>query len=140
MILHQGKRYNQVRVLNPTPLDVNINGTTVVNDTLTDVDLTLVDQDGENVPFTQTGTKLEINTEWVRPTDWLPIDHLVNEGDHKFAGLFAVFSDRPNIIAVHSSQAYTVDWGDGTIINYNAGVVAEKTYRPPEWLDQLHFI
>lgn len=62
MILHQGKRYNQVRVLNPTSLDVNINGTTVVNDTLTDVNLTLVDQNGDDVPFTQTGTELEVES------------------------------------------------------------------------------
>lgn len=65
---------------------------------------------------------------WVRPADWLPIDHLVDVGDEKFVGLFAVFSDRPNIIAITSEQSFTVDWGDGTVINYSASAIAEKEY------------
>lgn len=60
MIIHQGKRYNQVRVLNPTPLDVTINGTIVADDAVSDVALTLVDQNGDDVSFTQAGTELEV--------------------------------------------------------------------------------
>ena len=44
----------------PTPIDVNINGITVANDASTDVELTLVDQDGNDVAFTQTGNDLEV--------------------------------------------------------------------------------
>lgn len=65
---------------------------------------------------------------WVRPADWLPIDNLVNVGDHRFAGLFAVFPDKPNVIAFNSASPYTVDWGDGNVINY-PGVTANYQYN-----------
>ena len=43
------------------PIDVTINGITVANDAVSDVALTLVDQNGGDVPFTQTGNELEVN-------------------------------------------------------------------------------
>lgn len=64
---------------------------------------------------------------WVRPADWLPIDHLVTNTDEKFIGLFAIFPDKPNVIAIGSSQACTIDWGDGTITNHTSGT-SEKKY------------
>lgn len=114
-----------------TPIDILINGNYF--DTFTsNQNINIVDQNGAIVPVTlNPPNEIEVPDPdvWVRPADWLPIDHLVNVGDEKFAGLFAVFNNRPNIIAVGSSQAYTVDWGDGTITNYSAGVTAEKTYN-----------
>lgn len=131
MILHQGKRYNQVRVLNPTPLDVNINGTTVVNDTLTDVNLTLVDQNGDDVPFAQTGTELEINTEWQRPLGWLPIP-TINTGEEVIYILCRVDNDsatEANRLAFTVAGNYTVDWGDGSPLeNVLSGVTAYKQF------------
>ena len=59
MIIIDGKKYREVRY-GTKPFNVNVNGITVVNDTLTNVNLTLVDQNGDDVPFTQTGTELEI--------------------------------------------------------------------------------
>lgn len=44
----------------PTPIDVTINGTIVADDAVSDVALTLVDQNGDQLPFTQTGTELEV--------------------------------------------------------------------------------
>ncbi len=61
MILRGNKRYSQVRVLPQQGIDVNINNTAVAQNSLTDVNLTLVDQNGGQVPFTQTGTELEVN-------------------------------------------------------------------------------
>lgn len=60
---------------------------------------------------------------WTRPTDWLPIDSLVNIGNHKFVGLMAIFPDRPNVWVHQSSQAFTVRV-DGVATNYNAGTTA----------------
>lgn len=58
------------------------------------------------------------NTDWVRPADWLPIDHLVSDGEQKVVGLFAVFPSTEtyyhNKICVKIRRAYWVDWGDGS--------------------------
>lgn len=49
-------------VLPTNEIDVTINGITVADDVISDVALTLVDQNGDDVPFTQTGAELEVNT------------------------------------------------------------------------------
>ena len=59
MIIIGGKKYREVRY-GTNPIDVTINGITVADDAVSDVNLTLVDQNGDDVPFTQTGTELEI--------------------------------------------------------------------------------
>ena len=56
---------------------------------------------------------------WIRPSDWLPIDHLVNVGDHKFVALMAIFPDSPNVWVHSSTQAYTVRI-NGVATNYPA--------------------
>ena len=58
---------------------------------------------------------------WVRPSDWLPIDHLVTVGDHKFVGLMAIFPDQPNVWVHGATQAYTVRV-NGVATNYPANV------------------
>ena len=62
---------------------------------------------------------------WVRPADWLSLP-IVVESDQKFVGLHAVYPENSNFVALSASGAYTVDWGDGTITDYAAGVVAER--------------
>ena len=62
-----------------------------------------------------------IGENWVRPADWLDIDSLVDASDEMFVGLFAVYPDKSNIASVYVGQAFTVDWGDGTITNYGLG-------------------
>lgn len=61
MIIIGGKKYREVRY-GTNPIDVTINGITVADDAVSDVALTLVDQNGDDVHFTQTGTELEVNT------------------------------------------------------------------------------
>lgn len=63
MIIIGGKKYREVRY-GTNPIDVTINGITVADDAVSDVNLTLVDQNGDDVPFTQTGTELKVNTEF----------------------------------------------------------------------------
>jgi len=65
------------------------------------------------------------DSEWVRPADWLPLP-IIGESDQKFVGLHAVYPENANFVALSANGAYTVDWGDGTITNYAAGVVAER--------------
>ena len=65
------------------------------------------------------------DSEWVRPADWLSLP-IVEESDQKFVGLYAVYPENANFVALSASGAYTVDWGDGTITNYAAGVVAGR--------------
>ena len=64
---------------------------------------------------------------WTRPADWLTLP-TVTATDQKFVGLHAIWPDA-NFLALSASNAYTVDWGDGTSANYAAGVVAEKEYN-----------
>ena len=47
-------------VLPTNKIDVTINGIIVADDAVSDVALTLVDQNGGQLPFTQTGTELEV--------------------------------------------------------------------------------
>jgi len=69
------------------------------------------------------------NSGWTRPTDWPEIDSPVN-GVEKVQGLFAVYDVETggNGVALICNDNYTVDWGDGTVLNYNPGVTAEHIY------------
>lgn len=104
-------------------------GTVTSGDTL---DLTLVDQNGDDVPFTQTGNELEVQTgggttEWVRPSDWLPIP-TITPTEQVFYGLCAVYQDRANLVSLRFTGNYTVDWGDGVVENFASNVVAHHQY------------
>lgn len=70
---------------------------------------------------------------WQRPSDWLEIDGLVNEGDEKFVGLHLITEDS-NFLALSAQGDYTVDWGDGVVENYNSNVIA---YHIFDWNDFL---
>jgi surface protein len=63
----------------------------------------------------------------VRPADWLALP-TITEDDNMFAGLLAITNDEANYIALSAAGNYTVDWGDGTIENYNSGVTAQHYY------------
>lgn len=65
---------------------------------------------------------------WVRQRDWLTIPD-VTETDEKFVGLLAIFNNINNDYALSASGNYTVDWGDGNIENYNAGVTAYHSFN-----------
>jgi surface protein len=64
---------------------------------------------------------------WVRPSDWLALP-VIGEDDNMFAGLLAVTNDDSNYIALSAAGNYTVDWGDGTVENYNSDVTAQHVY------------
>jgi len=65
---------------------------------------------------------------WVRPTEWLAMPS-VEATEDKFAGLIAVFDTDANYVELMADGTdYTVDWGDGTVEDYDAGVVAVHQY------------
>ena len=68
------------------------------------------------------------NTDWVRPADWLPIDHLVTSTDDKMVILFAIYPDSQNKIAYIFRVGTVIDWGDGTVTEGN-NTIAEHTYN-----------
>ena len=56
---------------------------------------------------------------YTRPGDWLDLP-VVNEGDEVIYMLVAVYENSSNDIVFSVRGNYTVDWGDGNIVNYNA--------------------
>lgn len=66
--------------------------------------------------------------EWVRPADWLPMP-TVSDTEQKLVGLFAIYNLPRNPIAVFFDGDYTVNWGDGTVENFNAGEKAQHDYN-----------
>lgn len=66
------------------------------------------------------GTSSNTQT-WTRPADWLTIP---TPGAQEVIGLMAVYDDGANYVALQCAGAYTVDWGDGNIVNYATGVTA----------------
>ncbi len=130
MIEFNGKKYSEVRV-GGLGLDVNINSIPVATDAVNDVNLTLKDQDGNDVAFTQVGDALEVviptADEWQRPSDWLPIPSIAT-GEQVFYGLCMVHQDRANLVSLRFTGNYTVDWGDGVVENFASNVVAHHQY------------
>lgn len=61
------------------------------------------------------------NSDWARPIDWLPIDHLVDTSSEKAVMLFAVYDDEMNAIAINKAKGTIIDWGDGSVTNNDAG-------------------
>jgi surface protein len=74
-----------------------------------------------------------LTSEWVRPTDWLPIP-TIETGEQVFYGLFAVYNvTLGNYLAFSFAGNYTVDWGDGTPIeNFTSGTVATHRF---DWVN-----
>jgi surface protein len=83
--------------------------------------------------YTEVGSVPDANG-WIRPADWLPISHLVTDGEEKVAALYAVWDAAGiakgynNYCALYVTGNYTVDWGDGTVENFASGVQAEHEY------------
>ena len=65
---------------------------------------------------------------WSRPSDW-PALPTINNGDQKFVGIYAVFNHDSNFVALSATDAYTVDWGDGSAPeNVASGVQVNHAY------------
>jgi len=71
-------------------------------------------------------------SEWVRPSDWLPIPTNITESDQIFVGLHAVIEDNDNFVAflfTTSTGQYQVDWGDGsTPTLHDSNTIAQYQY------------
>lgn len=65
---------------------------------------------------------------YIRPSDWLPIDNLVNEGDQKFVGLHLI-NEYSNFVSLTAAGNYTVNWGDGIVENFASGVQAYHIFN-----------
>jgi hypothetical protein len=78
---------------------------------------------GVNFP---TPSRPDTTTVWTRPLDWLSLP-TITTSDQKFAGLYMVTPDSC-FCALSAAGAYTVDWGDGNIIDYATGVTAQHQY------------
>jgi len=65
-------------------------------------------------------------TPWVRNPSWPACE--ANAGDNRVRGLYAVWPDGANFIAIQAQSAYTVDFGDGTINNYANSAQANYEY------------
>jgi hypothetical protein len=71
------------------------------------------------------------STDWVRPSDWLPMPTGITSANDTFVGLHAVFPEGNNFCALKittSTGQYRVDWGDGTIDLVNSNVQAQHEY------------
>jgi len=69
--------------------------------------------------------------DWVRPSDWLPMQTGITEADQIFVGLHAVFPSGQNYAAfifTTSAGQYQVDWGDGTVTLHNSNTIAQYDY------------
>lgn len=62
-----------------------------------------------------------------RPREWILLPKLT-EMQEEIDILIAVYESMPNPVAFTIQWAYTVDWGDGNIENFNSGVKAEHLY------------
>jgi surface protein len=111
------------------------------NPVLDDITITRKDANGQPIltaypaakDYTEVGSIPDANG-WIRPPDWLPISHLVTDGEEKAVALYAVWdatgiaNGYNNYCALYVTGNYTVDWGDGTVENFASGVQAEHTY------------
>jgi surface protein len=64
---------------------------------------------------------------WTRNPSWAALP-TVSDTDQRFAGLFAVYPEVGNFVALSAAGNYTVDWGDGVTENVNTGVTAYHQY------------
>ncbi len=62
---------------------------------------------------------------WVRNASWLTMTSM-GDSDNKFVGLYAIYDDGANFVALTAAGNFNVDWGDGTNENVNSGVTAER--------------
>lgn len=72
------------------------------------------------------------STEWVRPSDWLPMPTGITSANQTFVGLYAIFPNGNNFAAflfTTSAGQYQVDWGDGTVTLHNSNTIAQYEYN-----------
>ncbi|MCT4580847.1 MAG: leucine-rich repeat protein [Flavobacteriales bacterium] len=115
-------------ILNLPDSIITINNHLLINLPATN-DLNIEVVDDNDTPIGElTNGKVLVSEKWKRNNEWLALTDPVNED--KFVGLLAVFPDGRNELTMRFSVTggYTVDWGDGNIVNYNSNTNAVHTY------------
>lgn len=67
------------------------------------------------------------SSEWVRPTNWLPIPSISAEEEVIYL-ISKVYNVDNNFSAFLCQGDYTVDWGDGVVENYNDNTLAMHSH------------
>lgn len=112
-----------------TPTDVTVNGVSqgqIPANFPIDVNLTDYEGNPQDGDISLAGSNLAIQTKWWnRPEEWLPMP-TITAADNKFAGLYAVFEDGFNAVAILLNNGnHSITWGDGTT---SSGSGASQTY------------
>lgn len=68
-----------------------------------------------------------IGEKWIRPMEWLPMPPM-EDWDERVDLLVFVAPLGINYLGFSFDCPYTVDWGDGSVMNYQANETAERTY------------
>ena len=78
----------------------------------------------KNRVLTNTSTITDVTPDtYIRPVQWLSIPDIVS-GTSVVYLLMGLTEKSDNWLAVNCAGNYTVDWGDGSIINYSANTIA----------------
>jgi len=64
---------------------------------------------------------------YTRNSQWVNLPTLI-VNEQVVYGLYAVFDVEHNYVALEAQGDYTVDWGDGNVVNYASGVTAEHDF------------
>lgn len=65
-------------------------------------------------------------TAWVRPKTWPTVN--ITKTDTKLVGLYAVWPNSGNLFSIRVYNAFTVDFGDGTVTNYASGTKVDYIF------------
>lgn len=68
---------------------------------------------------------------WVRPAGW-PVLPNITSADNKFAGVYAIYENKTNRLAISHNSASsnnTIDWGDGTSTTWSGTALQIKTWN-----------
>lgn len=66
---------------------------------------------------------------WIRPAGWPALPNLTS-ADNKFAGVYAIYENKTNRLAIshNSAGSNTIDWGDGTSTTWSGSGLQIKTW------------
>jgi len=88
--------------------------------------------EAKGIPSASYSLTTPSSSTYTRPTDWLALP-TITETDQKFVGLYAVFDNTSNYVAVSATVptgSFQVDWGDGSSPQtYATGATAQYNYN-----------
>lgn len=85
---------------------------------------------GNNRSFYPSRTRgvQSVSNAWERPSDWLDVT-VPSSSEQKVVLLVAVYNIDSNLLSLNFQGNYTVDWGDGTVQNFNSNVQSNRNYN-----------